>query len=217
MELLRSAERERRDVDLHAFEPSRYTFQRLESTLSHVNGQHQVHLIQKGLSCSDGIASLFVVHAGAGTNSLHEYPGWTDESLVEDVPVQRADTYARQAGVTLVGLLKCDAEGHDLDVMKGATGLLERRAIDVVQFEYNHRWIVAGYFLRDAFRLLQPYGYSLRKVTPRGVEFYEEWDSELETFREANFVACTPEWKARFPHVVWWNRSDRSVAAGRAR
>lgn len=214
-ELLRLADREHRAIDLHAFEPSRYTFQRLEPALSSVDSRHTVNLVQKGLSNADGTATLFTVHEGAGTNSLHDYEGWTDDSRVEQVEVRKADSYAAEMGIAKLCLLKCDAEGHDMAVLRGASSLLARGAIDVLQFEYNHRWIVAGHFLRDAFQLLQPLGYSLGKVTPRGVEFYETWDSELETFREANFLACTPAWRDRFPAVVWWNRSTVPSAGGR--
>jgi hypothetical protein len=40
--------------------------------------------------------------------------------------------------------------------------------------------------------VLAPLGYSLGKLTPRGVEFYPGWDAELETFVEGNYVACVP-------------------------
>ena len=42
------------------------------------------------------------------------------------------------------------------------------------------------------FELVQPIGYKLGKVTPKGIEFYEAWDPELETYREGNYVACRP-------------------------
>ena len=62
----------------------------------------------------------------------------------------------------------------------------------MAQFEYNHRWILGRFFLRDAFELVQAFGYRVGKLTPRGVEFYPGWDPELETFVEGNYVACAP-------------------------
>jgi len=45
-------------------------------------------------------------------------------------------------------------------------------------------------------------------VTPKGIEFYEAWHPELETYREGNYVACLSEWTSAFPLVIWWN-ADR--------
>jgi hypothetical protein len=83
--------------------------------------------------------------------------------------------------------------------------MLKRQAIGVLQFEYNHRWIGGRWFLRDAFDLLLPLGYALGKITPRGIEFYDRWHYELETFREANYLACTPSHVPTFPSIGWWN------------
>lgn len=82
--------------------------------------------------------------------------------------------------------------------------MLERNAIDLVQFEYNRRWIDSRAFLLDAFNELQPYGYALGKVTPRGVETYSAWHPELETFREANYLAWLPGWSDRLSTLEWW-------------
>src|SRR3954447_20573133 len=99
-------------------------------------------------------------------------------------------------------------------ILEGAESLLQNGIIDVIQFEYNHRWIAAGRFLRDAFTLFRRHGYCLGKVTPRGVEFYDHWDSELESFREANYLACRPELKSDFPSVAWWNAGVTSSPQG---
>jgi hypothetical protein len=61
--------------------------------------------------------------------------------------------------------------------------------------------------------LLQPLGYKLGKLTPRGVEFYAHWDPDLETFVEANYVACLPEIAAKLPVVSWWKLATRSDLA----
>jgi hypothetical protein len=38
---------------------------------------------------------------------------------------------------------------------------------------------------------------------------YPAWSPELETFREANFVAALPSWSTRFPALQWWNSCSR--------
>ena len=98
--------------------------------------------------------------------------------------------------------------GHgqmDADELEAVMERFVAGRIDVLQFEYNWRWIDARYFLKDAFALLLPLGYLIGKVTPAGVEFYDRWHFELETFREANFVAVKSVLKAKLPQVRWWN------------
>jgi hypothetical protein len=82
--------------------------------------------------------------------------------------------------------------------------LFAERRISVAQFEYNHRWVYARFFLRDAFDLLEPLGYRLGKLTPVGVEFYPRWDADLETFVEGNYIACEQGVAERLPSVAWW-------------
>jgi len=83
--------------------------------------------------------------------------------------------------------------------------MLEAHRIQVLQFEYNQRWIDSRHYLKDAFELLEPLGYKLGKITPRGIEFYPQWHFELETFREGNYLACLSEHVDLFPQIRWWN------------
>ncbi len=139
---------------------------------------------------------------GLGVNSLHARP---DGKGAETITLNTVDAYCAQANIRHVDLIKIDAEGHDLMVMEGARRMLEAKAIEALQFEYNARWIDSRHYLKDAFELLQPLGYELGKVTPQGIEFYPGYHWELESFREGNYLACLPGAKARFPQVKWWN------------
>ena len=65
-------------------------------------------------------------------------------------------------------LVKIDTEGHDLTVLRGARAMLAEHRIAVVQFEYNHRWVFARAFLRDAFEFLADLGYRGRQAHPEG-------------------------------------------------
>jgi FkbM family methyltransferase len=193
------------DVQVHAFEPCRGTYNILVNRLGTRRGVGLVTTVCKACSSSPGTATLHVAGVGAGTNSLT----CTDQmGDLEDVPVTSVDEYCREAQVDHVTLMKIDAEGHDLEVIRGAARMLRQHAIDVVQFEYNQRWIYGHSFLRDAFNFVAPLGYAIGKVTPHGIEFYPEWHWELETFREGNYLACRQEWVQRFQKVLpAWNRS----------
>jgi FkbM family methyltransferase len=189
------------DLDLSAFEPSAYTFDRLTVAL---NGQG-VSLRRMAVSDRPGSSVLHVIAPGAGTNSLHARSDAAG-GLTEEVTTITLDAYADQTGLEKIALVKIDTEGHDLAVLRGAQKLFAGHRIAVAQFEYNQRWIYARRYLRDAFDLLEPLGYRLGKLTPFGVEFYPGWESDLETFVEGNYVACSPPVAKHLPSIDWWKR-----------
>jgi FkbM family methyltransferase len=193
------------DLDLHCFEPASWTFARLSEALG---AEPQVTLRQFAISERQGSSILHVAGHGAGTNSLHDSLGQREILGTETVATTTLDDYARQAGLGHLTLVKIDTEGHDLAVLRGARELLAGHRISAVQFEYNWRWIGSRSFLLDAFELLEPTGYRLGKLTPRGVEFYPGWDPDLETYVEGNYVAALPSVAARLPHVRWWKAAN---------
>jgi FkbM family methyltransferase len=187
------------DLRLHAFEPDSRAFARLAEAL---DGTPAV-LSRTALSDRQGTLLFHVVGPAAGTNSLYRVPG-ANQTAPEEVATITLDSYAEQSGVARFALVKIDAEGHDLAVLRGARDLLADHRIAVAQFDYNHRWVLARFFLRDAFEFLLALGYRVGKLTPRGVEFYPGWDADLETFVEGNYLACDPEVAAELPAVTWW-------------
>lgn len=185
---------------VHAFEPSASSAARARAALGEAAVIHQV-----AMSSTKGRSALQIVHEGAGSNSLVPF---TDKARmsggVEVVELNTVDDFAAAQGIDEITLLKIDAEGHDLEVMRGASEHLRRNRIHLVQFEYNLRWIDARLFLLDAFELLTGHGYRLGKVTPRGIETYERWHPELESFREANYLAYLPQWSPALKTFPWW-------------
>ncbi len=119
------------------------------------------------------------------------------------------ECFVHEAGWDRIGLVKIDAEGHDLAVLRGGERLFAWKRVSIVQFEYSIRWVDARCFLRDAFELLQPLGYLIGKLTSKGVEFYPAWEPAGETFIEGNYVACVADIAVDLPSVRWWNCSER--------
>ena len=194
---------------LFCFEPSQQTFQRLKANLTACKGNRvSVYPIQQALSQRIGTATLFVVHQEAGTNSLTS--GAMEYQTSEEVQVTTLTEFARQHSIARIDLLKIDAEGHDFEVLVGAQELIEGGAIDVIQFEYNQRWIYGRRFLRDVFELLADTDYQIGKVTPRGVQWCEQYDWRVESFVQGNWLACVTRLVATFPEAPRWLRgADR--------
>lgn len=187
-------------VVVHLFEPAPATHERLLANLEAWGLKERAVPVRRGLSDLPRTAELFVASALAGSNSLHR----AGHGSSETIELTTFDAYCREAGVERIDLLKCDLEGHDLLALEGGRSLLERGAIEVLQFEYNWRWTGPHKLLKDAFALLVPLGYALGKITPLGIEFYPEWSPELETFKESNFLACRAQHVEWFRQVAWW-------------
>ena len=100
------------------------------------------------------------------------------------------ETFCSEHNITRIVFAKVDTEGNDMRVLEGARDLLERGAIDFLQFEYNHRWILFRNYLKDVFDLVEPLGYRVAKVTPHGLEVYRHWHFELEVFWEGNYLVA---------------------------
>jgi FkbM family methyltransferase len=188
------------DVRVHAFEPTAYSFESLKIALA---PYRFASVVRAAMSDAVGTATVNKIHEGAGSNSLHVIPG-SIISGQELCPTTTIDEYCRVHHISLVDLVKCDTEGHDAIVLTGATNMLKEQQISAFQFEYNHRWVPARRFLLDAFDLVGPLGYTIGKITPNGIEWYEAWDFELETFREANYIAARKDLVPSFRSVRWW-------------
>ena len=195
--------RSRAALRLYCFEPSAPTFEKLTANLGPraVDGV-SIYPVRQALSRHAGDATLYVVHEAAGTNSLTR--GAAQHRATEAVEATTLTAFARGRGIERIDLLKIDAEGHDFEVLAGTRELIDAGAIDIIQFEYNQRWIYGGRFLRDVFLLLADTDYAIGKVTPRGIQWCAEYDCRLESFVQGNWLACVPRRVGHFPKAPGW-------------
>jgi len=192
------------EVCVHAFEPCRDTCDTLAHNLRQDSEDGRVLVNNIAMSSTAGKSNFYSLGDNSGTNSFYPMSG-AGQQRVEVVDTETIDDYFLRKGISRVHFIKVDTEGHDIEVLYGARKIIEAKKVDVIQFEYNFRWISARRYLKDVFDYFIPLGYSLGKVTPLGIEFYPEWSPELESFREANFLAAVEDLKSTFPRIEWWN------------
>lgn len=166
---------------IYAFEPTQSTYTFLTKRFE---ADDCVKLNRIAVSENDGESEFFVIGELAGTNSLHDTQG----AIAEKVQTQRFDDFLAAERLEKILFVKCDTEGHDMSVLRGAEKSLASGSIEVWQFEYNHRWIANHAMLKDVFDLLEGKPYRLGKLCPNGIEIYEKWHPELDRFFEANYV-----------------------------
>lgn len=172
-----------------AFEPSPETANTFEARHSANDG---VTLYRHGLAESDGLFEFYDYGPNAGLSGF-----FSREASIGRVPervtrleTKRLDSIDELKAADRIDFVKIDTEGAEMNVMRGATGCLENQRIRFLQFEYGGTWIDARMLLVDAFELLTAFGYRIGRICPRKIWWIDNYHSDLERFKYANFVAC---------------------------
>jgi FkbM family methyltransferase len=156
-----------------AFDPNPECVRRLEQ-IAGVAGNVVVHA--SALSDAAGVAVLHVpVRSGTRLDGLGRLGDTAEkEELTLAVPTVTLDD-AISAEDGRVRFVKCDVEGHELAVLRGASKLLEdERPTLLVEIEWRH----AGEAIQETFDLLRAAGYAGEVVTPAGRRPLSEFDVE---------------------------------------
>lgn len=171
-------------IHVHAFEPVDGTRLLAQKRLERFQNQLSLHSV--AMSDEAGESVVHVSKTSSGTNSLVREPN--RELVQQHVFLNTVDAFLEEREIAHVQFLKCDTEGHDFSVIKGARKTLSRGAVDVLQFEYNHRWVYARAFLKDVYDLTEPMAYTVGRLCADGIELVPRWHPELERFFECNWV-----------------------------
>ena len=174
-------------LNIYLFEPVPSTFQYLERKIFPHRDTSFIKAEPLALSDSSGFAQMFIYAEKSGINSLHQIPMKEIQCSIQ-VAKTTVDKYCEKENIDTIHFLKCDTEGHDMSVIKGAKRMFEHERIKVCQFEYNHRWIFSRHYLKDVFDYFNDSVYHIGKITPDEIQLFEKWHLELERFFEGNYL-----------------------------
>lgn len=192
----------RLDVSVHAFEPLSGTRALLEKAIEELP---EVRVYSVALSNAPGMAAFYSQSAGSGTSSLHPVSG----ARAEDVPVETLDAWITGRQCAPIRMIKIDVEGFDSLVLEGAAHTLREGLVDVIQFEYNWRWILNSRSLHWVFQFIKDKPYIFGKVVPGGVLTFEHWHFELDRFFEGNYLLLRRDSAvAKLGRQAWFDESN---------
>ncbi|WP_239491805.1 FkbM family methyltransferase [Luteitalea sp. TBR-22] len=162
-------------LEVHAFEPDPVACAALVSTrddmtlrawpwaLDAADGRRTLHLARHP-SMSSLLAPDLEAYARHFGRML-DYPAWAraiETVATCEVETIALDTWARQAGVRRVHLLKLDTQGTELDILRGAHGLLGSGDVAVVYCEVSFLPVYRGQALfPEVHRFMRDTGFSL--------------------------------------------------------
>jgi FkbM family methyltransferase len=112
---------------IHCFEPVRSTFAKLVKNVTRQN----CHCHCCALGSHEERRTMYV----RDNDTMSSLVRPADYASAEEVDVKTLDGWSRERAIESVDVLKIDAEGHDLEVLAGASRLLEQGAIKFVLAE----------------------------------------------------------------------------------
>lgn len=118
---------------IHAFEPGSRAFDQLRTNLADLPN---VHLHHKAMGSAPGSISLNENEESTMSSVLPlGESGWGRIQEVREVELTTVDEVCRQHNIQHLSILKSDTQGYDMEVMRGAAGMMESGRLDCVFFE----------------------------------------------------------------------------------
>lgn len=148
---------------VHAFEPVPTTFALLQAGIQD-GGHGNVVLNHCAVADEEKEVELYLPGDDHGQAALtrHTFGSWTTEATVRTFPSRATtlDAYAATAGLESLSFVKCDVEGAELLVLRGARETI-RRFRPLLFLEVNRHWTAGfAYEPTDVAGLLEELGYS---------------------------------------------------------
>ena len=173
----------------YCFEPVQAHFDLLQQAMMRVD---RVELLQYALSDFEGEATIYrdsqvSALASLSKRALDHFSISMD--LEESVKVTTLDAFASRRGLEYVDMLKLDVEGHELNVLGGATELFSSHRVRIVQFEFGGCNLDTRTNLHDFYSFMTRHAFRMYVITRYGLERIEQYREIYEQYRTTNFVA----------------------------
>lgn len=152
-------------------------------------------LFPVALSDREGSTSLFVPVDDASMTSLSDWTGGVGGEVKEIVcQMQRLDDLVEREKIPLPDFVKCDVEGAELAVFRGAENTLDRAEAPIILFEINPQATMAfGAAVNEPVEFLKSFGkakYQFYEIKHTGlVEFKDAGSLVIENGFFTNVVA----------------------------
>lgn len=142
---------------VYGFDPSRFG---AESYAKRFKDDPRVTFSNVALSEKPGELQFFDYENMCNSLAVRkEMPGAIP--TVYAVPVTTLDAFCSSRGIEHINMMKIDAEGYDLNVLEGASDLLDRQVIDIFMFEFASGWAASKRYLWEAVEFMEPKPYRL--------------------------------------------------------
>lgn len=166
------------------FEPSQAAYDLIRARFA---DNPNIRVVRQAVSDTVGTASFFEEDdAGLGSSLTRSLA--RPDACEQHVELTTLDASLGES----CDFVKIDAEGHDLAALRGAGGLLSRKAVKFLQFEYHHTWLRSGATLAAALDFLKDHGYETFLIKGDAL-FTPSYERYGEYFGYSNYFAAGPD------------------------
>ncbi len=190
---------------VHSFEPILKNYEQLTGNVKSANMESRTVLYKMGLS--DKIyKATFTVPRDRDTEATlipHHEEAWKDYEnakdnyIAEECDVKTLDSILEEKLIENISFIKCDVEGGEYQVLKGAEKLLKSKIPPILMLEAYEKWTNDfGYHPRDMFKYIRDVGcYQIYWISPTGLKLIPQ---ELEIipgifYQWIDFICIVPK------------------------
>jgi len=171
---------------IYSFEPSKKTFDELKFNL---RNEWNIIPINYGLSNKSGKVILYYnteLSAGASLYKRKWDNYGVDLDKEEKVNVITLDEFCKNENIKEIDFLKMDVEGNELNVLKGAKEMLNKKKIRFIQFEFGGCHIDSKTPFRDFWNLLSE-DYNIYRIFSGGIYPIKDYNENREIYFTMNY------------------------------
>ena len=155
------------EARIFSFEPMPTSYSCLQRNVSMNNVSNRVATFNYGLSETNGVVEFFVA-PGNGTNASLKNVTETENAVAVVGLTLTTDQWVQNYGI-IPDFIKCDVEGAELFVFRGAKSTLEHHH-PIVFTELLRKWTKPfGYHPNDVISYLKDFGYKCFGISSAGV------------------------------------------------
>jgi FkbM family methyltransferase len=169
---------------VHCFEPVTEYFDRLRR-LAELNPDYAITPNACGAGEIAGSCTIYVTREPGQNTMVSDYKSGPEIVSTQDVPVIRLDSYIEQRGIEKVKLIKIDAEGFELPILKGLENFFRRWQWrpEVICEIAPRAYPLMGRKVSELAKYMADYGYTARDlldgVTPVDLQAMRQVDDVL--------------------------------------
>lgn len=173
---------------IHALEPNRETYLEMVKVL---RDDPFVQFYALGTSDSSGGSSLYIPHIFNSHMMASCFNRTVFENNVRTVPIflMTIDSWMETFDIPRIDFLHLDTEGSEVSTLHGARNAIKNHLIQKIQFKYSGTYKDANTTLKEAFTMLTHAGYTMYRVTSRGLLLLPKWVDEFENYEYSNYFA----------------------------
>jgi len=106
----------------------------------------------------------------------------------EEVQISTIDEFCCKNNIERIHYLKMDVEGNELNVLKGATKMINSGKISFIQFEFGGCNIDSRIYFKDIYYFLKD-NFEISRILIDGLYKIPDYSEKLESFYTTNFLA----------------------------